>query len=304
MRLSPLSAVLALGCAAPAKVVTPVVAETSASPMTVAELQKVVARGPFPDDPCQAGWFYAVADTRKAAERLDALVAEPRPCPFPLAKVRLVQLARTDQLSWAAESRAEDTETRLELARFAATSKWEPGTSAVADLVNDADPSVRQAAISAVRALRQSIAVGQLEKSLSLKPARSAEERALLCTALTEFNIDVPPAACRGLQPVPPPTPPEAPGRPAPNLCRTLVTSLASADATVVVRALLELAAPWVQLRLGCDVPNEQLLRLVQFSASPEVRAAAALLALWKHHPADMRRTPAWTTTLVEPEAR
>lgn len=290
---------MAWGCATtpqPAKVVA-----FAPTAMSVADLQLAVARGPFPDDVCQAAWFYAVADTRKASEVLDVLVRQPSACAEAMARVRLVQLARADTLSWATESRAEDVATRLELARFAATSKWEPGTSAVADLVNDADAAVRQAAVTAIRALRQSIAVGQLEKSLLQKPPRAAEERAALCTALTEFNIDVPPAACRGLQPVAPFQPAEAVGKPPPNLCRTLISNLGANDPTVQRRALLELAEPWVLHRDGCSVSNAKVLSLVQRGA-PEVRAAAAMLLLWSHHPADMRRVPKWVTTVIAPD--
>lgn len=275
----------------------------AATAMTVVELQQAVARGPFPYDACQEAWFYAVADTKKAAARLDTLVAQDSSCASAIAKVRLIQLARSDTLSWAAESRASDVATRLELCRFAATSKWEPGTSAVADLVLDPDEGVRIAAVKAVRALRQTIAVGPLERSLAMKPPRKDEERAQLCTTLTEFNIDVPPAACRGLEPVEPPSPPDVPGKPPPNLCRTLITSLASPDFGTQSRALLELAAPWVQFRNGCSVPNDLLLRLVQQGA-PEVRATAAMLLLWMHHPPDMRRTPGWGKLVISPEAR
>jgi hypothetical protein len=299
VRVATSSACLVLLTCAPKRVEP---AATSA--MTVTELQQVVARGPFPDDPCQAAWFFAVAGTTKAGERLDTMMAESATCPVPMARVRLVALARADTLSWAAESRATDTATRLELAKFAATSKWEAGTSAVADLVNDPDEGVRLAAVEAVRALRQSISVGALEKSLFTKPARAPPERALLCTVLTGFNIDVPPAACRGLAPVPAPSPPESVGKPPPNLCRTLITKLASADAATQVRALLELAGPWVQHREGCAVPTEPVLRLTQTATAPEVRAAAAMLTLWMHHPPDMRRTPKWAATIISPEAR
>lgn len=288
-----------LACA-PKRVEPAVVAATA---MTVQELQKAVARGPFPYDACQEAWFMAVADTKKAAEQLDKLVAQDSACASATARVRLLQLARADTLSWAAETRANDAATRRELARFASTSKWEPGTSAVADLVMDPDESVRLEAVKAVRALRQSIAVGQLERSLLLKPPRNATERALLCTVLTEFNIDVPPAACRGLEPVPVPSPPDPPGKPPPNLCRTLITTLASPDPLTQARALLELAGPWVQVRDGCSVPNAPLLALVQTGA-PEVRAAAAMLLLWMHHPPDMRRTPGWGKTVISPETR
>lgn len=274
------------------------------SAMTVKELQQAVARGPFPDDPCQAAWFFAVAGTTKAGERLDAMMAEPSTCAVSMARVRLVSLARADTLSWSAESRATDAATRLELAKFAATSKWEAGTSAVADLVNDADEAVRLAAVEAVRALRQSMSVGALEKSLLQRPPRAAGERALLCTALTEFNIDVPPASCRGLAPVPVPSSKEPVGKPPPNLCRTLITKLSDVDAGTQVRALLELAAPWVQHRDGCAVPNDVVLRLTQVAVAPEVRAAAAMLTLWMHHPPDMRRTPTWGATIISPEAR
>ncbi|MDP1922883.1 MAG: hypothetical protein Q8L14_41955 [Myxococcales bacterium] len=299
MRAFPLSVCLVLLACAPKRVEP---AATSA--MTVKELQQAVARGPFPDDPCQAAWFFAVAGTTKAGERLDTMMAEPSTCAVPMARVRLVALARTDTLSWGGESRATDTATRLELAKFAAISKWEAGTSAVADLVNDTDEAVRLAAVEAVRALRQSMSVGALEKSLLQKPPRAAEERALLCTVLTEFNIDVPPTACRGLAPVPAPSPKDPVGKPPPNLCRTLITKLSSADAGTQVRALLELAAPWVQHRDGCAVPNEVVLRLTQVAAAPEVRAAAAMLTLWMHHPPDMRRTPTWGATIISPEAR
>jgi hypothetical protein len=271
--------------------------------MTVVELQQVVARGPFPDDACQEAWFLAVADTKKAATRLDVLTQQDSACASSTAKVRLVQLARADTLSWAAESRAPDVATRLELARFAATSKWEPGTSAVADLVLDPDENVRVLAVTAVRALRQTIAVGPLERSLANKPPRGDEERALLCTTLHEFNIDVAPAACRGVEPVPALEPPEGPGRPPPNHCRTQVNALTSPDSLTQARALLELAAPWVKVRLGCSVPNDTLLRLVQHGA-PEVRSTAAMLLLWMNHPPDMRRTPKWGATVIAPEAR
>ena len=271
--------------------------------MTVKELQQAVARGPFPDDPCQASWFYAVAGTTKAGERLDAMMVQDAQCPVPMARVRLVALARADALSWAAESRATDTATRLELAKFAATSKWEPGTSAVADLVNDTDEAVRLAAVAAMRALRQSISVGALEKSLLTRPPRGNDERALLCTVLTDFNIDVPPAACRGLAPVPAPAERALVGKPPPNLCRTLITKLSSTDSGTQVRALLELTSPWVQHREGCTVPKELALRLTQQAVAPEVRAAAAMLTLWMHHPPDMRRTPMWGATIISPEA-
>lgn len=276
----------------------------TATAMTVKDLQAVVARGPFPDDPCQAAWFYAVADTAKGGERLDALVREELPCPWPMARVRLVALARADTLSWGAESRAPDATTRLELARFAANARWEAGTSAVGDLANDPNEAVRMEAVQAVRALRQSISVGQLEKSLASKPPRGPEERALLCTALTEFNIDVPPSACRGLSPVPLPQPPEPVGRPPPNLCRTHLTALGAADAATQVRALLELAGPWVQHREGCEVPTALLLQLVQHAPAQDVRAAAAMLTLWMHHPADMRRTPTFRAKVIAPDAR
>lgn len=299
VRAFSLSACLVLLACAPKRVEP---AATSA--MTVKELQQAVARGPFPDDPCQAAWFFAVAGTTKAGERLDTMMSEPSTCAVPMARVRLIALARTDTLSWGAESRATDTATRLELARFAATSKWEAGTSAMADLVNDLDEDVRVAAVDAVRALRQSISVGALEKSLIAKPQRSAAERALLCTVLTEFNIDVPPTSCRGLAPVPAPSPRESVGKPPPNLCRTLLTKLSADDAGTQLRALLELASPWVQNREGCSVPNEVVLRLTQQAVAPEVRAAAAMLTLWMHHPPDMRRTPTWGATIISPEAR
>lgn len=292
------AALLPLACAP--KRVEP--AATAA--MTVKELQLAVARGPFPDDGCVAAWFFAVADTRKAGEQLDAMVAAQPSCPRSMARVRLVSLARTDALAWGAESRAPDTATRLELARFAAMAKWQPGTSAVADLVNDADPAVRMAAVEAVRALRQSMSVGALERSLSATPQRPADERALLCTTLTGFNIDVPPAACRGLSRVPLPEPTAPVGKPPPNLCRTHVTNLASTDAGTQVRALIELAGPWVEHREGCEVPNELLLRLTQTALAPEVRSAAAMLTLWMHHPPDMRAAPGWATTIISPEAR
>ncbi len=268
--------------------------------MSVADLQQVVARGPFSDDPCQAAWFYAVADTRKAGERLDALVAQAPTCPLPIARVRLVQLARTELLSWGAEARASDPATRLELARFAATTRWEPGTSAVADLVADEHPEVRLAAIAAVRALRLSIAAGQLEKSLSAKVPRPVDERALLCTTLTEFNIDAPLAPCRGLNPVEVPTPVVEP-RPAPNLCRGLINALVSPNPAATRRALLELARPFVELREGCAVPNELVLRLVQTPPAPEVGSAAAMLLLWVNHPPAMRRAGKWSTQVVAP---
>lgn len=299
LRTWPLYASLVLLTCAPKRV-----EQAATSAMTVKELQQVVARGPFPDDACQAVWFYAVAGTTKSGERLDTMMAENTACPVPMARVRLVALARTDALSWAAESRATDHATRLELAKFAATSKWEAGTSAVADLVNDADETVRIAAVEAVRALRQSISVGALEKSLLARPPRATDERALLCTVLTEFNIDVPPAACRGLAPAPVPAPKENVGKPPPNLCRTLITRLSSTDAGTQVRALLELTSPWVQHREGCSVPNELVLRLTQQAVAPEVRAAAATLTLWMHHPPDMRRTPTWGATIISPEAR
>jgi hypothetical protein len=269
---------------------------------TIAELQQVAAKGPLPDDPCQAAWFSAVAETRRAAEALDAIVAAAPECPVSVARVRLVALARTDALSWAAESRAPDAATRFELARFAATARWEPGTSAVADLVLDADAGVRLAAIAAVKALRLIIAAGALERSLTATPPRSADEKALLCTTLAELGVD-PPRACGGLKPVEVAAP-EAPSRPEPNRCRALLTSMTNADPSVQRRALLELTRPWVDLRLGCEVGNEPLLRLVQQAPDASVRAAAATLLLWKLHPPDMRRTPAWSRTLVEPEAR
>jgi hypothetical protein len=269
---------------------------------TIAELQQVVARGPFPDDPCQAAWFYAVADTRKGAEALDAVVAAAPECPVPVAQVRLIAMARADTLSWAAESRAPDAATRFHLARFAATARWEPGTSAVADLVLDPDPGVRLAAVAAVKALRLAIAVGALERSLTATPPRSADEKALLCTTIAELGVDAP-RACGGLRPVEVASP-QALERPAPNRCRALIGSLAATDPTVQRRALVELIRPWVETRLGCEVPNEPLLRLVQQSQDASVRAAAATLTVWKLHPPDMRRTPNWSGTLVEPEAR
>lgn len=296
---APLLAIALLACSP--KRVEPDVAKVTA--MSVAELQKVVARGPFPYDACQEAWFYAVVDTKKSAEQLDKLVAQDSACASAIARVRLLQLARADTLSWAAETRAPDAATRKELARFAATTKWEPGTSAVADLVNDADEGVRLEAVKAVRALRSSIAVGELEKSLASKPPRAAAERALLCTVLTEFNIDVPPSACRGLEPVPLPSLADPPGRPPPNLCRTLITNLASPDPLTQARAVLELAGPWVQQRLGCEVPSTPLLGLAQTGA-PEPRAAAAMLLLWMNHPPDMRRMPGWPKSVVSPEAR
>jgi hypothetical protein len=269
--------------------------------MTVLELQQVVARGPFPDDPCQAIWFYAVAGTKKAADVMDAAMTRPSTCAAELARVRLVSLARSNQLSWAAESRAEDAATRLELARFAAMARWEPGTSAVADLVLDSDESVRVAAINAVRSLRASISVGQLERSLAIKPPRWPEERALLCTALTEFGVDAPAASCRGLSLVPLSAKDEPPGRPNPNLCRTLLTKAESTEPGAQLRAILELAAPWVRHREGCVVPSELALRLVQFAPEPN-RAAAAMLTLWLNHPPDMRRAPSWPTTNITPD--
>ena len=290
--------VLAATLACTPKRVAPVVV----TGQTIAELQQVAARGPLPDDSCQAAWFSAVADTRKAAETLDAIVANAPECPVPVAQVRLVALARTDALSWGTESRAADAATRFHLARFAATARWEPGTSAVADLVLDADAGVRLAAVAAVKALRLIIAAGALEKSLAASPPRSPDEKALLCTTLAELGVD-PPRACGGLKPVEV-APPEPPVRPAPNRCRALVASLSGADGTVVRRALLELTRPWVEFRLGCDVENQPLLRLVQQSPDASVRAAAATLLLWKLHPPDMRRTPGWPRTFVEPEAR
>lgn len=275
-------------------------AATSATAMTIAQLQQVVARGPFPDDPCQAMWFYAVADTRKAAEVMDAVVQKPSPCADVLARLRLISLARTNQLSWGVEAQAADVATRLEVARLAPHAKWDPGTSAVGDLVLDVDEGVRLAAITAVRTLRASITLGQLERSLATTPPRWPEERAALCTAVTEFGADAPAAACRALSPVPLPGPPEPPTRPPPNLCRTHLTNLDSPNAGTQQRALLELAGPWVRDQLGCDVPNELLLSLVQF-APDENRATAAMLALWVHHPPALRRTPGWPTTIVTP---
>ncbi|MCA2978496.1 MAG: hypothetical protein INH41_17325 [Myxococcaceae bacterium] len=295
LRLAP-PLLLAWSACAPRRVAPPVV-----TGLTIAELQQVVAKGPLPDDPCQTAWFSAVADTRAAAEALDALVAAAPDCPVPVARVRLASLARADTLSWGAESRAPDAATRLHLARFAAQSRWEPGTSAVADLVLDPDPQVRLSAVAAVRALRLVIAAGALERSLATTPARPPDEKALLCTALAELGVD-PPRACGGLKPVAV-VPVEPPDRPAPNRCRALVTSLASPDATVQRRALLELTRPWVDVRLGCAVANEPLLRLVQQSPDAAVRAAAATLLAWKLHPPDMRRAPSWPSTLVEPEA-
>lgn len=276
-------------------------AAPSATAMTVAQLQQAVARGPFPDDPCQAIWFYAVAGTNKAGEVMDAMMTRPSSCASELARVRLVSLARSNQLSWAVESRAEDLATRLELARFAALAKWDPGTSAVSDLVLDADESVRVAAIIAVRSLRASIATGQLERSLASKPQRWPDERSQLCTALTEFGADAPAAQCRGLSLVPLPPKPEPPGRPPPNLCRSLITNAQSPEPGTQLRAILELASPWVRHREGCVVPPELALRLVQFA--PEAnRAAAAMLTLWMNHPPDMRRAPTWPTTNITPD--
>lgn len=286
---------LVLACA-PKRVEAP----PSATAMTIAQLQHVVARGPFPDDPCQAMWFYAVADTKKAGEVMDTLVEKASPCSAELARLRLLSLARTNVLSWGVESQAKSVATRLELARLAAIAKWDPGTSAVGDLVLDPDEQVRLAAIVAVRVLRASIVVGQLERSLAVKPPRWPEERAALCTALTEFGADAPASACRALSPVPLPAPPEPVGRPPPNLCRTLITNLESPNVGTQLRALLELAGPWVRVRRGCAVPNELVLRLVQF-APEENRAAAAMLTLWMNHPPDLRRTPTWPAIVVTP---
>lgn len=299
-----LVSVLAVGCASTKAASTATQpAALKATAMSVGTLQLVVARGPFPTDPCQAGWFHAVVDSPDSAAKLDELVAKELPCAVPIARLRLTQLARTDALSWGAETRAADVTTRRELAHFAASAKWDPGTSGVADLVLDADESVRVEALKAVRALRLSIAVGQLEKSLSLKPARRDVERALLCTILSEFNIDVPPAACRGLGRVELPEPVEPAGKPQPNLCRTVVTNLSAVDPATQIRALLELAQPWVTVHEGCSVPNVQLLHLVQNGAA-DVRAVAAMVLLWSHHPPELRRTPAWPKTVLEPEAR
>lgn len=78
------------------------------------------------------------------------------------------------------------------------------------------------------------------------------------------------------------------------------MTNLESPNHGTQLRAILELAGPWVRQHLGCAVPNELVLRLVQ-TAPEENRAAAAMLTLWMNHPPELRRTPSWPATIVTP---